>query len=385
MAKLLTQRASFELMDECLQIHGGAGYMREYWVERAARDARLGPIGGGSDEIMREILGRVLALCSAPLQRSAARNRPRARRALMSGAAGSDSQYVALDAVRTPPYAPSARSSAAAALLALCVGCCAMASTAPALRRVRCRAPPAAQPARRGPRPPSLHCARPRAFTRAGKPTGTAHRAATASLHRRRHARRTPRRAAPRSVAAQRRLHRHALRPATPTSRWSAPRRCAWSTANARSRGESALHAERRPAAAAQAHTEDMASGDYFEHDRPPRRHAAVAHARRRLHLQLAHRLRSRREHRLGHALAGHAAARSSPPGWPRRDTARTSSTRRFRDTGIGVSPHPLASLARGQAGAIYTQDFGVIIAPLAAPRRHRPRACRPRPLRALG
>ncbi len=62
MAKLLTQRASFELMDACLQIHGGAGYMREYWIERAARDARLGPIGGGTDEIMREILGRVLGL-----------------------------------------------------------------------------------------------------------------------------------------------------------------------------------------------------------------------------------------------------------------------------------------------------------------------------------
>jgi acyl-CoA dehydrogenase len=62
MAKLLTQRAAFELMDECLQIHGGTGYMRELWVERAARDARLGPIGGGSDEIMREILGRTLAL-----------------------------------------------------------------------------------------------------------------------------------------------------------------------------------------------------------------------------------------------------------------------------------------------------------------------------------
>ncbi|HEX3519906.1 MAG TPA: acyl-CoA dehydrogenase family protein [Solirubrobacteraceae bacterium] len=67
MAKLLTQRASFELMDECLQIHGGAGYMKgdggpSAWVERAARDARLGPIGGGSDEIMREILGRVLGL-----------------------------------------------------------------------------------------------------------------------------------------------------------------------------------------------------------------------------------------------------------------------------------------------------------------------------------
>jgi acyl-CoA dehydrogenase len=62
MAKLMTQRASFELMDECLQIHGGAGYMKELWVERAARDSRLGPIGGGSDEIMREILGRVLGL-----------------------------------------------------------------------------------------------------------------------------------------------------------------------------------------------------------------------------------------------------------------------------------------------------------------------------------
>jgi acyl-CoA dehydrogenase len=62
MAKLLTQRAAFELMDDCLQIHGGSGYMREYWVERAARDARLGPIGGGSDEIMREIVGRTLGI-----------------------------------------------------------------------------------------------------------------------------------------------------------------------------------------------------------------------------------------------------------------------------------------------------------------------------------
>jgi acyl-CoA dehydrogenase len=62
MAKLLTQRASFELMDECLQIHGGMGYMGEHWAQRAARDSRLGPIGGGSDEIMREILGRLLGL-----------------------------------------------------------------------------------------------------------------------------------------------------------------------------------------------------------------------------------------------------------------------------------------------------------------------------------
>jgi acyl-CoA dehydrogenase len=62
MAKLVTQRASFDVMDACLQIHGGAGYMREYDMERAARDARLGPIGGGTDEIMREILGKTLGL-----------------------------------------------------------------------------------------------------------------------------------------------------------------------------------------------------------------------------------------------------------------------------------------------------------------------------------
>lgn len=62
MAKLATQRACFDVMDECLQLHGGAGYMEEYGIERAARDARLGPIGGGTDEIMKEILGKTMGL-----------------------------------------------------------------------------------------------------------------------------------------------------------------------------------------------------------------------------------------------------------------------------------------------------------------------------------
>ena len=61
-AKLLTQRAAFELADECLQIHGGYGYMREYGIERAVRDTRLGPIGGGTDEVMKEILAKQLGL-----------------------------------------------------------------------------------------------------------------------------------------------------------------------------------------------------------------------------------------------------------------------------------------------------------------------------------
>jgi acyl-CoA dehydrogenase len=62
MAKLVTQRAVLDLADQSLQIHGGYGYMREYGIERAVRDARLGPIGGGTDEVMKEILGKLMGL-----------------------------------------------------------------------------------------------------------------------------------------------------------------------------------------------------------------------------------------------------------------------------------------------------------------------------------
>jgi acyl-CoA dehydrogenase len=61
-AKLLSQRAAYEVADDALQIHGGAGYMKEYEIERAVRDTRLGPIGGGTDEVMKEILGKQLGL-----------------------------------------------------------------------------------------------------------------------------------------------------------------------------------------------------------------------------------------------------------------------------------------------------------------------------------
>jgi acyl-CoA dehydrogenase len=62
MAKLLTQRSALEIADQTLQIHGGYGYTREYGIERAVRDARLGPIGGGTDEVMKEIIGKTLGL-----------------------------------------------------------------------------------------------------------------------------------------------------------------------------------------------------------------------------------------------------------------------------------------------------------------------------------
>ncbi len=62
MAKLATQRAAYDAADTCLQIHGGYGYLVDAGIERAVRDLRLGPIGGGTDEIMREILGKTLGL-----------------------------------------------------------------------------------------------------------------------------------------------------------------------------------------------------------------------------------------------------------------------------------------------------------------------------------
>ena len=62
MAKLFTAQMACEVTDECLQIHGGAGYMREYGIERAWRDMRLNRIGAGTDEIMLDVIGRSYGL-----------------------------------------------------------------------------------------------------------------------------------------------------------------------------------------------------------------------------------------------------------------------------------------------------------------------------------
>ena len=62
MAKLMAAQVAFEIADEALQFMGGYGYMMEYPVQRAWRDARLGRIGGGTDEIMREIIATTLGL-----------------------------------------------------------------------------------------------------------------------------------------------------------------------------------------------------------------------------------------------------------------------------------------------------------------------------------
>jgi acyl-CoA dehydrogenase len=48
------------IVDECLQLFGGYGYMEEYPICKAYRDARVLPIFGGSSQIMKEIISRAL-------------------------------------------------------------------------------------------------------------------------------------------------------------------------------------------------------------------------------------------------------------------------------------------------------------------------------------
>jgi alkylation response protein AidB-like acyl-CoA dehydrogenase len=50
------------VVDHCVQFHGGAGYMMEYPIARAYVDARITPIFAGTNEIMKEVIGRGLGL-----------------------------------------------------------------------------------------------------------------------------------------------------------------------------------------------------------------------------------------------------------------------------------------------------------------------------------
>ncbi len=61
MAKNVATDACSFVCDQAVQLHGGYGYMREYVVERLYRDARLYPIGGGTREIMNEIIAKTEA------------------------------------------------------------------------------------------------------------------------------------------------------------------------------------------------------------------------------------------------------------------------------------------------------------------------------------
>ncbi|MCX7560630.1 acyl-CoA dehydrogenase family protein [Sulfitobacter sp. F26204] len=60
--KLFTSDVEAQVVDTCLQLHGGAGYMDEYEINRHYRDARISRIYAGSSEIMKEIIGRAMGL-----------------------------------------------------------------------------------------------------------------------------------------------------------------------------------------------------------------------------------------------------------------------------------------------------------------------------------
>lgn len=60
MSKLLSTKVADEVMTECLQFLGGYGYMEDYPLARMLRDSRLGPIGGGTSEILREIISKMV-------------------------------------------------------------------------------------------------------------------------------------------------------------------------------------------------------------------------------------------------------------------------------------------------------------------------------------
>ena len=61
-AKLWNTETEWEILDRCLQLHGGYGYINEYEIARLWRDGRVQRVYGGTNEIMKDIVGRSLGL-----------------------------------------------------------------------------------------------------------------------------------------------------------------------------------------------------------------------------------------------------------------------------------------------------------------------------------
>ncbi len=125
--------------------------------------------------------------------------------------------------------------------------------------------------------------------------------------------------------------------------------------------GESPLKLDAALESSAQEHTDSMVAGDYFEHvgpngQTPLSRMRAVGYISS-----------SRNGYVIGENIAWGtlwlATPRAIVAAWMASPGHRANILNgHFRQTGIGVSPHVPASMSGGQAGAIYTQDFGAII-----------------------
>jgi uncharacterized protein YkwD len=128
-----------------------------------------------------------------------------------------------------------------------------------------------------------------------------------------------------------------------------------------RAHGERPLRPNRRLARAANAHTKSMVVNDYFEHVGPS---GSTPLARMRA---VGYISSSRVGYEVGENIAWGTLSLATPraivAAWMRSPAHRANILDpRYRETGIGVSPYPPAALAHGQQGAVYTQDFGVII-----------------------
>jgi alkylation response protein AidB-like acyl-CoA dehydrogenase len=60
MSKLLSTKMADSVIYDSLQMLGGYGYMEDYPLARLLRDSRLGPIGGGTSEILKEIIAKMI-------------------------------------------------------------------------------------------------------------------------------------------------------------------------------------------------------------------------------------------------------------------------------------------------------------------------------------
>jgi uncharacterized protein YkwD len=125
-------------------------------------------------------------------------------------------------------------------------------------------------------------------------------------------------------------------------------------------RGERPLQPDGPLLKAAQQHSDDMAAGDYFEHvgprgDTPLSRMRDAGYLDPRAGFEVGE--------NIGWGTQWLATPHAVLAAWMASPEHRANILdARFRDTAIGVSPRAPASLARGQAGAVYTQDFGVIV-----------------------
>jgi uncharacterized protein YkwD len=244
-----------------------------------------------------------------------------------------------------------------AALLALCVCCCVIASTAPAATLAHSASSKSAkQPDKR-----RTGCAKPASFHSSSSPTGAAkHRVSCRKRHGQAHRKSATKHAASPVNGA---CAGAALRPSDANLDSVRVATLCLVNVERTSRGERALKSDSQLQQAAQSHSISMAANDYFEHDGRDG-DTPLSRLRATGYIFSSH---------IGYAIGENigwgtlwlATPKAIVASWMASPGHRANILdKTFRESGIGVSPHPLVSLARGQSGAIYTQDFGRIIKP---------------------